>query len=459
MNWHSTAIAPIVALAAGCLGCPPDPAFLPDADCEYGGAGQPAIQLTVAVHYRSFADGDLTQYERVRDQVDWLAAWADEYDLRLGLALNGYQAEGALAAGEEARFGELADAGHGFGVHHHPTVRDGVLTWLDLPAEPTDDELQLSVDDHRSWVGQALGDIPHDGGHVGLTGRSDWWDGMMRESGYTSETLDAWSHAATSGAAAGVDFDLLHPFRWEVGGEPGTLEHDPDVPYVVIPQHPQLGAIGLGNHLRFDGSLAHLQTLMLLAYLEWRGASQAGEPPGVWVFGVTVHPELGATHNGDLERFAAFARDNFLAPTGGPGRSACAATRDQILRSHDAWEADPGGAEPFRFAPGEAYPYRLPHLEKAYSAHLVELVDDELGHGVRIAELQEMMDPGEGDLDDLVPWDRWLLVWADAEGEVDVDIRHWTDGPVSPLTSAGQGDQVQPAAVPVGTEPVLIPLP
>jgi hypothetical protein len=457
VNWHSIAIAiaPLVALASGCLGCPPDPAFLPAADCEYGGAGQPAIQLTVAVHYRSFADGDLTQYERVREQVDWLAAWADDHDLRLELALNGYQAEGALAAGEEARYGELFAAGHGFGVHHHPTVRDGELTWLDLPAEPTDEELQRSVDDHRSWIGDALGGIPHDGGHVGLTGRSEWWDGMMRESGYTSETLDAWSHAATGGGSAGVDFDLLHPFRWEVEGAPGTLVHDPDVPFVVIPQHPQLGAIGQGNHLRFDGSLAHLQVLMLLAHLEWRAATQAGEAPRVWTFGITVHPELGATHNGDLERFAEFVRDTFMDPVGGPGRSACAATRDQVLEAYSAWEADLGDGEPFGYTPGDPYPYRLPYLELIYDAHLVELHDDHLDRGIRIAELLEMEDPGEGGVEELVPSDRWLLIWADADDTVDVDVSEWAEGYVEILPT---GDPVRSSAVPVGAAPVLIVL-
>ena len=452
---------PLIALAALLMcaaGCPPDPAFLADAECGYGGAGQPAIALTVAVHYRSFPDGDLDQYARVRDQVDWLADWAERHDLRLELALNGYQAEGALASAEEDRYGELFAAGHGFGVHHHPTEWDADLTWVDLPTEPTDEELQRSVDDHRSWVGAALDDqgIPYDGGHVRLTGRTEWWDGMMRESGYTSETLDAWSHAATGGEQVGIDFDLLHPFRWEVAGESGTLEHDPAVPYVLIPQHPQIGAIGQGNHLRFDGSLAHVQTLMLLAYLEWRAAVQAGEAPRVWVFGITVHPELGATHNDDLERFAEFARDNFLAPTGGPGRCACAATRDQILESYTAWETDLGVQEPFRFAPGEEYPYRLPHLDKVYDAHLVELNVDQLDRGVRIAELENMDDTGEGGVDDLVSGDNWLLIWADAEEAVDVDIRRWTDNPSQPLTSAGFGDKAQPGAIPVGQEPVLV---
>ncbi len=439
-------------------GCPSDPAFLPDAPCDHGGAGQPAIAITVAVHQRSFADGDLVQYERVRDQVDWLADWAAAHDLRLELALNGYQAEGALAAGEEGRYGELFAEGHGFGVHHHPTAWETDLTWVDLPADHSDADLQRSVDDHRGWIADALDTqgVPHDGGHVRLTGRSEWWDGMMRDAGYTSETLDAWSHAATAGEQAGIDFDLLHPFRWEVGGEPGTLEHDPEVPYVLIPQHPQLGAMGQGNHLRFDGSLAHVQTLMLLAYLEWRAASQAGEAPRVWVFGITVHPELGATHNADLERFAEFARDTFLAPTAGPGRSACARTRDEILESYESWEADLGGEEPFRFAAGDPYPYRLPHLEQVYGAHLVELHDDQLDRGVRIAELLEMEDPGEGGVDDLLPSDRWLLIWADTPEPVEVDIRPWTDSPSPPWTSAGPGDPAEPGAVPVGVEPVLI---
>ncbi len=453
--------APSIALASWLLlatGCPPEPVFLGDAECDYGGPGQPAIALTVAVHYRSFPDGDLDQYERVRDQVDWLAEWAARHDLRLELALNGYQAEGALAAGEVERYGQLYAAGHGFGVHHHPTGWETDLTWVDLPAEPTDDDLQRSVDDHRGWIADALDDqgIPYDGGHVRLTGRSAWWDGMMRESGYTSETLDAWSHAATGGAQEGVDFDLLHPFRWEVGGQAGTLEHDPDVPYVLIPQHPQIGSMGMGNHLRFDGSLAHLQTLMLLAYLEWRSAVQAGEAPRVWAFGITVHPELGATHNADLERFAQFATDNFLAPTGGPGRCVCAATRDDILESYGAWEADLDGEHPFRYAPGEEYPYRLPHLEQVYDAHLIELHDDQLDRGIRIAELENMDDPGEGGLDDLVPGDHWLLIWADVEQSVDVDIRRWTDNPSQPLTSAGHGDQAPPGAIPVGSEPVLV---
>ena len=448
----------LAALLAAGTGCPAEPDPLPDADCGYGGAGQPAIQLTVAVHYRSFPDGDLEQYERVRDQVDWLADWADRHGLRLELALNGYQAEGALASAEEGRYGDLYAAGHGFGVHHHPTVRDDVLTWTGLPTEPTDEELQRSVDDHRAWVGQALTDqgIPHDGGHVRLTGRTEWWDGMMRESGYTSETRDAWSHAATEGEAGGIDFDLLHPFRWEVGGEPGTLEYDADVPYVLIPQHPQIGAMGMGEHLRFDGSLPHLQALLLLAYLEWRAAVQAEEPPRVWAFGITVHPELGASHNGDLERFAEFARAHFLEPTGGPGRSACAATRDEILVAYSAWEEDLGGEPPFRYAPGEPYPYRLSYLEQVYDAHLVELHDDHLDRGVRIAELQEMEDGGEGDLDDLEPSDRWLLVWADADGTVDVDVSPWAGEVVEPLPA---GDAVKSVAVPVAADPVLIPLP
>lgn len=445
---------------AGCQQAP-IPAPLPEAECEYGGGGQPAIAFTASLHYHSSSDGDLDFYERSRDQADWLASWAEENGLLLELALNGYQAEGALAAGEVDRYRELYEAGHGFGVHHHPTAWRRELEWQYMGKDAPSEQLQHAVDDHRRWIGEALEPlgIPFNGGHVGLTGRDEWWDGMMQESGYTSETLDAWSYAATDGEEDSLNFDLLHPFRWEVGGEPGTLEYDPDVPYVLIPSHSQPGTISEGGHLRYDGSAAHIMNSMLLAYLEWRAAVLEGAAPRVWVFGVTIHPDQGRQHNDDLKRLAGFLQRRFLAPLGaGQGRSVCAATRDDILEAYGAWEADLAGEVPFRFAPGDDYPYRLSHLSSIYSAHLIEMDDSLLDSGVQIAVLGEMEDSGEGTLEDLELEHRWLLIWADTEQPVEVDIRAWTRDRVRPQTSLGLGDEVRPSRVLVEDEPVLIQL-
>jgi hypothetical protein len=444
-------------LTAGCQA--PAPAFLPDAPCEYGGGGQPAIAFTMALHHHAHDGGDLSFYERSRDQEIWLVNWAEQNGLLLELALNGYYAEGALASGEESRFADLYEAGHGFGVHHHATARLGELRWIDMTNQATDVERQRSVDDHREWIGAVLEaqGIPFEAGHVRLGGRSEWWDAMMRESGYTTETRDAWIHAATEGEEERLDFDLLHPFRLELGGETGSLEHDPEVPYVLIPQHSQPGTIGQGAHLRNDGAVAHIATQLLLAYLEWRAASLAGEEPRVWVFGVTVHPDRGNGENDDLRRLAKFVQDRFLdPPVGGPGRAVCPATRDDILRDYRAWETDLAGRAPFRFAPGEDYPYRLPQLEQVYRSHLIEIDDSELHRGVQVALLAQMEDDGAQDVEDMVPQRRWLVVWADADGPVKVDLRHWTDQPVRPRTSLGIGDEVRPGALVVEDEPVVV---
>jgi hypothetical protein len=450
-------------LFAWTMGCqaPPAPAFLPDAACGYGGEGQPAIAFSMALHYHASSSGELGFYERSRDEERWLVGWAEQNGLLLELGLNGYYAEGALAMGEQDRFRELYEAGHGFGVHHHATARLGELSWIDMTNQATDEELQRAVDDHRQWIGAALDPlgIPFEAGHVRLTGRSPWWDAMMRESGYTSETLDAWIHAATEGAEDRLDFDLLHPFRWALDGAPGSLEYDPEVPYVLIPHHTQPGTVSEGGHLRHDGAVAHIATELLLAYLEWRAATLAGEPPRVWVFGVTVHPDRGTQDNDDLRRLATFLQDHFLdPPAGGPGRSMCAATRDDILRDYEAWEDELAPEAPFRFAPGEAYPYRLPQLEAVYPSHLIEVDDGQLDRGVRIALLAEMEDSGEGDVEDLVPQHRWLIVWADAEQPVKVDLRPWTDQRVRPWTSEGLGDEVRPSALWVSDEPVVVQL-
>ena len=463
---HSVPRSHIAPLAFACValaGCPDEPVFIGDADCDYGGAMDPALALTVAVHYRSFGSGQLVEYEVARDEVDWLAAWASRHGLVLELALNGYQAEGALAAGEEGRYADLHTAGHGFGVHHHPTVYQAPLSWGDLPQDPTDDQLQQSVDDHRQWIGSVLDPegIPYHGGHVRLTGRSEWWHGMMDEAGYTTETLDASVRAATAGAEAELAFDLLRPFRWEVGGAEGTLHADGSVPFVVIPQHPQIGALGMGDHLRFDGSVEHLQTLLLLAYLEWRAGALAGGGSPPQAFGVTVHPELGARHNSDLERFGTFVHDLFLDPADGePARSVCGVSRERILANVEAWEADHPDVAPFDFEPGDPYPYRLPQLAAVYETHLVAVHDDRIQRGLRVAELQQMLDPGDGDLDDLVPGDGWLLVWGAAGGGDDTaDLRTWTGSDVTRLTSAGEDGPWPADAVPVGPEPFAVRLP
>jgi len=441
-------------------GCASDPevAFLPDADCsDADAAGQAAVGITVGVHFRSFDSGDLTSYELVRDEVDWLLQWAERHDLRLELAFNGYQAEGALASGEEGRYADMAAAGHAFGVHHHPRVRVDELTWIELDEDPTDEDLQLAVDDHRAWIGDVLDPlgIEYPGGHVGLTGRTAWWYGMMQASGYQTETVDAWVHAATDGVEAELDFDLLHPFRWQVGGEEGSLRADPSVPFVAIPQHPQVGRLGLGEHLRFDGSVPHLKTLLFLTYLEWRQAVLEGADPACWTFGLGVHPELGAAHNEDLEALATFVRDTFVEPNDDyTGRSMCGVTRSEVVESVEAIEDDQ--APVFDFAPGDAYPYRLPQLARIYGAQLRAVHDHELDRGVRVLQLQTMSDPGDGDLEDLVPGDTALLVWADvASGTVEVDVSEWLDGDV--VAYAGGGETTWSAdAVEVGVEPVVI---
>lgn len=448
-----------------CLyGCADDPAtaFLDDAVCG-GEGGEPfGIAVTAAVHYRSFDSGTLDEYEVVRDEVDWLAHWAETHGLVLELALNGYQAEGALAAGEEDRYGDLAAAGHGFGVHHHPRVRVDELTWIELEADPTDEDLQRAVDDHREWIGLALDDqdVARPGGHVRLTGRSDWWYEMMLDAGYASETLDAWSRSATSGGELQHSFDVLHPFRWRVGGEEGTLEHDPTVPFIAVPQHPQVGSLGLGEHRRFDGSVAHLQTLFFLAYLEWRAAALEGVDAPCFATGVTVHPELGAAHNERLESLAGFLVDTFIDPADGfVGRSMCPVRREEIVAQVEAWEGRNPDTSPFGYTPGDGYPYRLCQIADLYDARLLAVHDDHLDRGVRVLELQHMTDPGEGDLEDLVPGERVLLAWADVlTGAVEVDVSEWLGGELMAVTGCDgdEGETVAADAVPVGVAPTVL---
>ena len=448
-----------------CLyGCADDPAtaFFDDATCAGEGSGPRGIAVTAAVHYRSFDSGTLDQYEMVRDEVDWLAHWADVHGLVLELALNGYQAEGALAAGEEPRYAELADAGHAFGVHHHPRVRAGDLTWIELGEEPADADLQQSVDDHREWIGLALDHqgVDYPGGHVRLTGRSDWWYDMMVASGYATETVDAWSRSATSAVETEHSFDLLHPFRWQLGGDEGTLSHDPGIPFVAIPQHPQVGSLGLGEHQRFDGSVEHLKLLFFLAFLEWRAAALDGGDSPCFATGVTIHPELGAAHNERLDELAGFLTDTFVAPSDGfTGRSMCPTSRAQILDEVQQWEARNPGVAPFDYQPGQGYPYRLCQLAPLYDAHLVAVHDDHLERGVRVLELQHMTDPGDGDLEDLVSGDRVLLAWADVvEGEVSVDLEGWLEGELLAVTGcdSSEGTAVDASSVPVGAAPVVL---
>jgi len=454
---RAATLVSITALISA-IGCASDPAvaFLPDAVCgDTVAEGQPAVGITVGVHFRSFDSGDLDSYELVRDEVDWLLQWAERHDLRLELAFNGYQAEGALASGETERYAEMAEAGHSFGVHHHPRVRVDELTWVELD-EPDDEELQQAVDDHRSWIGDALDPlgIEYPGGHVGLTGRTEWWYGMMQASGYETETVDAWVHAATDGLEAEGSFDLMHPFRWQVGGVEGSLHSDPSVPFVAIPQHPQVGRLGLGEHLRFDGSIAHLQTLLFLTHLEWRQAVLEGAEPTCWAFGVGVHPELGAAHNEDLEALATFAHDTFIQPVDGhTGRSMCGVTRAELVALVEA--AEEAGTAGFDFAPGDPYPYRLSQLQRVYGAHLRAVHDCDLDRGVRVLELQQMSDPGEGD--QLVAGETVLLAWADVvSGTVEIDVCEWLEGDVVSLTTEG-GETPWPCdAVEVGREPGVV---
>ncbi len=450
-----------------CLyGCADDPAtaFLADAACVGEGSEGAAIAVTAAVHFRGFDSGTLEQYELVRDEVDFLAHWADVHGLVLELALNGYQAEAAVTAGEASRYGDLAAAGHAFGVHHHPRVRAGELTWIELGEDPADEDLQQSVDDHREWIGAALDDqgIDYPGGHVRLTGRSGWWYDMMIASGYDTETLDAWSRSATSGIEVEHSFDVLHPFRWRVGGDEGSLSHDPSVPFVVVPQHPQVGSLGLGEHQRFDGSVAHLKTLAFLAYLEWRAAALEGVDSPCFATGVTVHPELGAAHNERLDELAGFLVDSFIDPADGlTGRSMCSASRAQILDEVEAWEGRNPGSIPFEYEPGQGYPYRLCQLAPLYDAQLLAVHDEHLERGVRVLELQHMTDPGDGDIEDLVPGDRFLLAWADVvEGEVVVDVEEWLAGELLAVTGCDPADgvAVDASEVPVGVAPVVLSL-
>ncbi len=447
---------PWAALAIGLLGCPqPEP--LPDAPCTFDGSEPAGIALTVSVHYRSFDQGDLQAYEQVRDEVDWVAAWAERNGLVLELALNGYQAEGAIAAGETDRYAALAGAGHGFGVHHHPTVWSSDLTWSDLGADPTDAELQQSVADHRAWIGQALGPlgIDYPGGHVRLTGRTGWWAGMMEDAGYTTETVEGWAYAATGGVEEAASFDVLHPFRWAACDPCPELIADPDVPYVAVPQHPQVGVVAGGEHLEFDGTVPHLETTLLLAYLEWRAAQLAGDDPRVWAHGVTVHPEQGTAQNEDLERWSAFVADGFLDPPDERiGRSVCAVSREEIRAWHEVWEAGHPGEAAFQWQGGDGYPYRLPQLQAVYRDHFVAWHDDELDRGVRIAEI-ERREPGP---DGFEPAGTALVVWADvAEGEtVEVDLRDWFDPAAVVHGADGSEQDVSTRDLQVGREPLVL---
>jgi hypothetical protein len=457
-----------VVLLSTCLyGCADEPAtaFLADARCEGQGSGPFGVAVTAAVHYRSFDSGTLDEYEVVREEVDWLAHWAETHGLVLELALNGYQAEGALAAGEEQRYGDLAAAGHGFGVHHHPRERVDELTWIELETDPADEDLQRAVDDHREWIGLVLDDqgVTYPGGHVRLTGRSDWWHEMMLQGGYETETLDAWSRSATSGAELQHSFDVIHPFRWRVGGDEGTLEHDPTVPFVAVPQHPQVGSLGLGEHQRFDGSVAHLKALSFLAYLEWRAAALEGVDAPCFATGVTVHPELGAAHNERLDDLGQFLADTFIDPSDElVGRSMCPVRREEIVAQVEAWEERNPDTSPFDYVPGDGYPHRLCQLADLYDARLVAVHDDHLERGVRVIELQRMTDPGEGELEDFVPGERLLLAWADVEqGEVEVDVSGWLDGELLAVTGcdSAEGVDVDASAVHVGTAPVVLLVP
>ncbi len=418
----------------------------------------------MGVHTRGFDRGTLDDYRASREEMDWLASWAEREGLVLEIALNGYYAEGALAAGEEDHLEALAAAGHEFGVHHHPSVRTDDLTWVELGDDPTDEDLQRSVDDHRAWIGQALDplDIPYPGGHVRLTGRTEWWYQMMVDAGYETETADQWITAASGGETPEGRFDVLRPFRWQVGGASGSLHHDADVPFIAIPQHPQVGIAGMGEHLGFDGAAAHLEVLALLAYLEWRAAVLAEGEAGVWAFGFASHPERGPSQNEELNRLGQFLSERLLDPTDGvTAPAACAVGRSRIVAWVRAWEDEHPGEAPFDLAAGGGYPYRLPQLQEVYATRLVAIHDDEIDRGVRLVELRRVTVVGEGDDAEVTEGEAVWLAWADVVpgGEVLVDLRDHTEGPVSLTTSTGTTGGVSAAGVPIGTDPVVITLP
>ncbi len=456
VRWPLPWIGAVLFALAGCER--PVPRFLPDADCAEVTVGQPAIAHTVGVHYRGFDAGTLDMYQVVQTEMDFVLGWADTYGLTLELALNGYQSEGAIASGEEARFADMAEAGHGFGVHHHPSTREGELTWVVIGGEPSDEQLQQAVDDHFDWIGSLVEPLGIDtpGGHLRLTGRTDWWYGMMVDGGYETETFDPWIPAATGGMEQEASFDVLHPFRWSLEGAEGELAHGEDVPFVAIPQHPQVGLLGMGEHRRFDGSVAHLQTVAFLGYLEWRQAVLDGEEARCWATGITVHPEQGAAYNEDLVALADSLQRWFIEPADGlVGRSMCPRDRSAIVEVFESLEQ--AGAPAFEYTPGDGYPYRLAHLEQVYSAHLVAVHDDDLDRGVRLLELQHMTDPGEGDLDDLVPGETVLVAWADVEeGEVRIDVSPWLSGDLLLDRGDGSTSAVSASRVDVGVIPVLM---
>jgi len=239
--------------------------------------------------------------------------------------------------------------------------------------------------------------------------------------------------------------------------------------YVCVPQVAVPGNIKPHQDVMQDLSVPAMKRRFLQILMERSEHERLGLPPKTWTFGWTVHdfdiypadatrgPNRSQRKN--VQELVAWINDNFVPDV------AYWDTPNGVANSFYELEARQPGVPQFHYASRkrdwDAYPYRMKGAARALiGSHFVRALKD--WSGIQAFELERVKPDSEWYTDPnnevkvKGATSRLVLAWSDA-GSRTIDVSRFAAGNVKVIRgTSGEISTAKAAAVPVGTEPVIV---
>ncbi|MBI5141682.1 MAG: hypothetical protein HZA20_05750 [Nitrospirae bacterium] len=330
---------------------------------------QPPINIVFNIHIEDMGQNHgaqrLSEYNRLRTEVNWLRTTADTYSAKLSLQSNGEYMEYCLEQGHASDFAAYIANGHMVGTHAHPYTWAAAHDWRNQTAQ-TLPVVRDVWTDNKDFVDRVI----NAAGYSAATYNnvmcaqvpSDYsmFDALMREFGFIME-----------GGGRNEEFFLYYGHDTWSAWEPGTGgamdESLTQNQFVVIPHTSQIGVAedhGPMTARRYlDNTVPALKKSFLMLYLEWLYRERAGAPEKVWTWGWNSHAQVNNLYRNDVTAILSWLNDNFIGKQSARGNTiANYATFSDVRNRYLSWEAANPNISLFEYASGMPYPYMFPAM-------------------------------------------------------------------------------------------------
>jgi hypothetical protein len=432
------------------------PAPAPRADVQ-----QPPIRIIFDSHVDPLPQGITLAEKQIIaqqsvDSADWILDQLDPIGGQLSFLAVGEFMEIIVGAGSgspgDLLLQRIYASGGQIGSHSHSEIRSGAYDWPQLSGTTTYADAQQSWQDNVDWVNAAITlalgpSLPEPladincvkGAHLPQT-ESEFQTlmpafGFQFRQGGPEEDYVQW-----------YDHYIMHPYR---PAAHNAMAEDLGGSFVCIPQCTTVGKAGSHHGIYQDMTAPYAKRRFLQTYLNWRHADRLGLPEKVWCFGWGSHPldyRAGAPERVDLTEVLAWLDAGWIGASAATGSTIAEwSTQREVGTAYLAWEAAHPGVSSFSEDADEVdwdeYPWLRAVAEELFDTQwAAELA---LGSGVVAHHLTR----GPVDV---------VVLWRDA-GAATVDLSAMLN-PVVRVVGAETGILygTDPAAIPVGAEPVIV---